>query len=131
MKAGPQLNALVAERVMGFKQFSQPPDYDGLHGGEPVLFPPGMDPVKSGYKYPPKGKVAFAALVPNYLNSIADAWPVVKELCTDGVEVQIHVDLLGTHVAVIDGEAVLADVTEKDAPYAICLAALKTKGVEL
>jgi hypothetical protein len=107
MEAGRELDALIAERVMGWRQtlFSNFPDQ---------LEPPD-EPGK-------------ARSVPHYSTDIAAAWLVVEKMrLTHWVEVLVYPELVfvragrlgDTHkVKVIRNEAATS-------PLAICLAALK------
>lgn len=140
MQPGRELDALVAEKVMGFKRFNQPPDYDGNYGGEPVLFPPGVVPEKSGWQWPPKGRVSMTSLTPRYSTSIADAWQVVeklrKEMCC--LKFYSDHDYIWECYGIKDDDDEdhnnLCIVTYKiyaqseSLPHAICLAALKAVG---
>jgi hypothetical protein len=64
MNPGRELDALMAEHVMGFKREKTPKDFDGNFGGEDILIPPGLD--HNNWVYPPKGKIALTYHVPQY-----------------------------------------------------------------
>jgi hypothetical protein len=112
MKAGRELDALVAERVMGW---TYKPFYNG--GGE----------------WSHNGKlVAFGGLdggsLPKYSSSIADAWQVVEKLKADGNNVWVE---WAGKVWVCGATSVFPDIEADTAPLAICKAALMVVGVEV
>lgn len=125
MKPGSELDALVAEKVMGWK-----PNYPG------------------GWPHPPKdvpNRKRFLnkdgeTVIPNYSTDIAAVWEVVNKMRENGFESY----LIGGPSAEVksgrmpsfgcrffDGNQKMAFVrSEADsAPHAICLAALKVVGV--
>lgn len=142
LQPGRELDALIAEKVMGFKRFNQPPDYDGNYGGEPVLFPPGMVPEKSGWQWPPKGKVSFAGFSPHYSTSIEEAWWVVERmrqrmccffLKSDGTACWECYGITDMNSEEHNNPIISqwnVYICVETAPHAICLAALKAMEVE-
>lgn len=75
------LDARIAERCFGWVRHGQPRDYDGQHGGEPLLLPPGvtLEQQLSGFTLPPKGKVHIGYFVPPY----SDGWGGAIRLLDD------------------------------------------------
>jgi hypothetical protein len=97
MKAGRELDALVAEKVMG-------------------------------------AKVVFVENVPYYSTDIAAAWEVMENLVStpgpNGDHHSVQVDYSGDVVVVIDeNEDWRVSAIAGTVPLAICLAALRAKGV--
>lgn len=76
MEAERELDALVAEKVFGYKRVKVPKDYDGLNGGTDVLIPPHFS---GQYSYPPRGKIALWHFVKDYSTDIYDAWEVTEK----------------------------------------------------
>lgn len=76
------LDAALAVALFGFREERQPPDYDGNHGGEPVLLQPGNHPDEpdNGWRWPVRGKVAFDSFVPRYSSDPAAALAVVEAM---------------------------------------------------
>lgn len=79
LPAGPELDRLIAEKVMGWTWFQVPKhDYDGpLPEQGKVLVPPGFDP--KGFEFPPKGVVGPGYFCGHFQPStnITNAWQVV------------------------------------------------------
>ena len=137
MKAGRELDALVAEKVMGWRWVQVPKDCDGLNEGR-CLAPVGLD--EKNHQWTPKGKISEYS-GPRYSTDIAAAWEVVEKLC---LSVCASAPGLGgkpasywVGFADMSGRFLVADlnnpsvVCEETAPLAICLAALKAVGVDL
>lgn len=131
MEAGRELDALVAEKVMGYEVFrSDHAEYvqgrDWADPGEPLYYPDGIE--------------RQAATVPEYSTDIAAAWPIAQKL---GLALVPQSDGDGFRWLATDVHAVnysnVITVEPKDgteysadtAPHAICLAALRAVGVEL
>jgi hypothetical protein len=76
------LDALVAEKVLGYRRYPVPPDYDGQNGGHDVLVPRGFDHHR--YTWPPYGSIPFTFFVPKYSSDIAEAWGVFESLTRRG-----------------------------------------------
>lgn len=127
---GRDLDALVAEKVMGYRREKAPPDYHGQNGGTDVLVPPGVD--HSTWAYPPVGRIGPTYFVPSYSTRTEDAWPVVEKLparCLITYDGRWHIreTLCVTH----HGDS--GEVTYSTRPFAsgdtlahaICLAALR------
>jgi hypothetical protein len=84
LPAGRELDALVAERVLGWHRVPQPKDYDGNYGGEPVLVPPGMQTIEqhtgSSYALPPRGCLHLAYFTPQVSTDLIAAWRLACRL---------------------------------------------------
>lgn len=126
-----ELDALVAEKVMGFRREKTPPDCEGKYGGEDVLIPPTIN--HKTWNYPPKGRIGLAYFVPHYSTDIA-AWN----------KVSIKIKEIGKQAEYLYALAELCGIEAKpnyqwseiwafiDAPLEKkCLAALKAKGIEV
>lgn len=114
MNAGPELDALIASKVMGWT--TQKAKSDGME------FDQWLEPASVGFvvQYRP----------PNYSTDIAAAWEVVEKLQarflrvdvsainSDGFTVKIWVSEYADHIYAMGDTA----------PLAICLAALKSVG---
>jgi len=117
--AGGEMDALVAERVMGWTRHPEKmhPSDNRTIGG--VLYcMPGYPPYDAG----------GANVVPYYSTDIAAAWQVVEHFKWRGVSLTIHPysSSKGYRVGVAIGPAEEWDYATADtAPLAICLAALK------
>jgi hypothetical protein len=103
MKAGKELDRLVAEKVMG-DMFANDPDTHGANG------------------YPP-----------NYSTNIADAWLVIEKVISNNefVYVNLSFDSVAWICEFCGDTTVGASGTldNPSAPYAICLAALSAVGI--
>lgn len=126
VKPGRELDALVAERVMGLKT----EDYAGLLVEK-------INPAN------PKGNYPLDYLIPRYSESIEAAWEVVEKIKTTGRELEIELtssaDNPNEWTCGIKWFEFFEDeeqqwgwfyFTQSTAPHAICLAALKAVGVE-
>jgi hypothetical protein len=104
-----QLDALVAEKVMGFT---------GLE-------------IHNGYLMRPTGELGVWEGVPYYSEYIEAAWEVVEKLVSDQVDVTIfqRANHAVCAITTIDGVE-LGNVSSNRAPRAICLAALEAKDRE-
>jgi Phage ABA sandwich domain len=128
LQPGRELDAAVAERIMGFRREKVPPDCNGLHGGTDVLVPPTIKP--GSWHYPGVGPIALTYFVPRYSTEIASAWLVAEKL---GLGI-IKVDY-GWMAFLDDGRGYTDDLTidvrldasstANTAPHAISLCALK------
>lgn len=81
-EAGRELDALVAERVMGYRRVADTTrDYDGVqHGGE-FLVPPTIADDQLHNYLPPFGGIPFDYFVgARYSARIIDAWQVVERM---------------------------------------------------
>lgn len=89
MEAGPEMDALVAEKIMGWKRV-QPPkwDYDGPlpDQGEVLASPCLIELINNGeYKWPPKGVIPFTFFInKRYSTDMAAAWEVVEKFTANG-----------------------------------------------
>lgn len=124
LKAGRELDALIAEKVMGWQEVRVGVGDDGIEGLMGV--PDSPDPWRSAY------------WVPAYSIDIAHAWQVVEKLRADCVFANIGPDPSeggGYNCQFHWGEGEddfdigVVDAEAPTAPHAICLAALKAVGV--
>ncbi len=111
-KAGKELDALVAEKVMGWKKLFKKdyPDSGDWRGLE------WMWREREGFMY------SEAQSTKPYSTNIAAAWEVVEKLRDDNFKIQEH----GTHWKVHFGAAWRGAET---VPHAICLVALDVVGL--
>lgn len=124
MKAGRELDALIAEKVMGLTRHDESYVAEGV--GKVLRFvwrDGGGTCVYSGDMF-----------LPHYSTNIADAWEVVEKLVStpgpNGDHHSVQVDYSGGAVVVIDeNEDWQVSAIAGTVPLAICLAALKAKGV--
>ena len=115
MKAGQELDALVAEKVIGWQ----------WNVDRSAFFPPGLHPMSN----------IFGHKVPQYSENIAEAWLVVEKLVKSG----FHFLLLksadsGRSIATFYlGPEDRSDTSKSadEAPHAICLAALEALRYEV
>jgi Phage ABA sandwich domain len=116
LKAGRELDALVAEKVMGWTQVrnSKPEGFSSLWRGRPP------------------GNLATLRTIPDYSTDISDAWKVVEKVDNrNGVAREMGV--LTASISRYDNGYTVrffnSGVTADTAPLAICLAALKAVAV--
>ncbi len=121
---GPELDQLVAERVMGWRR------------EEPERGPRRWRPPEDGKSHPARALYG----VPRYSTDIAAAWlvaerlglAVVPDLTGDGTgwyATDIQHVVFGDSVTMIEEER--GGVAGETAPYAICLAALVASGLDI
>jgi hypothetical protein len=137
MEAGPKMDALVAERVMGWERggaddhtrpaHRESKDFPGTilndfdsKGPHDYLTSPG-----------PGGRVYFcgcpsSADLPSYTTSIADAWEVVEKLRKNGTLELIDYGSEGWGLYYENRKAASVDAQAVTAPLAICTVALLT-----
>lgn len=103
MKAGRELDGLIAEKVMGLKVYGQ---FHETNRGVRIH-------------------------VPRYSTNIEDAWLVVEKL-KDKVDIGFFNDSLGNwNCKILDkSDWSLTEIEAETAPLAICLAALKAVDIE-
>lgn len=124
MEAGRELDALVAEKVMGLTRHDESYVTESIGKVLRFVWRDGCgDCVYSGDMF-----------LPRYSTNIADAWEVVERLVStpgpNGDHHSVQVDYSGDAVVVIDeNEDWQVSAIADTAPLAICLAALKAKGV--
>ena len=124
MKAGRELDALVAEKVMGLTRHDESYVTESIGKVLRFVWRDGCgDCVYSGDMF-----------LPRYSTNIADAWEVVEKLVStpgpNGDHHSVQVDYSGDAVVVIDeNEDWQVSAIASTAPHAICLAALRAKGV--
>jgi alkyl hydroperoxide reductase subunit AhpC len=107
MKAGRELDALIAERVMGWKV---------VYSDEPVV-------VSASFPYP----FPF-----NPSTDISDAWQVVEKLQSLGMTVHIIASKDGWYSVDVWVDGTLLYTSDAEtAPLAIVKASLKAKGVKI
>lgn len=121
MKAGREMDALVAEKVMGLV-LTCPVDARCDHS---VGTNRDGTSAKRNFCRWPDGKEHW---IPFYSTDIADAWQVVEKLKANGNNV--WVEWAGT-VWVCGTTSVFPDIEADTATLAICKAALKAVGVEM
>jgi hypothetical protein len=114
MEAGRELDALIAEKVMGWMRVNSPHKITGASGE-----PSGFEPIGGGY--------ATFAVVPHYSTGIAAAWLVVDAMRARGAAVLLRYDMAYAN----EWEAGFGVASDKfpsahapTAPHAICRAAL-------
>lgn len=142
-KPGPELDRLVAEKVMGLVpgvDFGQWPEHAWKKNADGTI-----DTCASDYEHhngpmcerccysycehcqdgPDKG-VPCVKEPPSYSTFVVRAWEVVEKMCALGFVVQINNDEHCTVARIIDknGDGI-ASAIEETAPHAICLAALR------
>lgn len=131
MEAGRELDALIAEKVMGWER------------GENWLIPPVGTPMRDNNwaaEWDEKGRPHW---LPRYSQDIEAAWQVVEKLRKDweylfinagngwGVECRTeHVDISPSNDITYQWTESTGNIHGDTAPLAICLAALKAVGVE-
>lgn len=135
-KPNRDLDALVAEHVLGFTRTTVGPDAKGQHGDDEVLVPPGFS--SPPFEWPRVGRVAFTYLVPEFSRNITEAWAIVEKLGRRGFNIQLN----GIHGEenyrarfFPVGEVKFCDNSldgacyefGRTAPLAICFAALRWK----
>lgn len=141
-EAGHELDALVAEKVFGYRWEGQPKDYDGNYGGEPVLLPPGETWETMESVLPRRGRIAPNGFIYRYSTDFAAAWRVVEELRPrfwTKIGVGLHIDTGARLHEVAMGRYAEADKPSEqiayrrgtDLPLAICLAALAAVTAEV
>ena len=144
MTAGRELDALVAEKVMGWQRFPYVLPGAGQHVDGDVVERWGATTVTVNYCPPGRVHVSTIRTVPFYSTSIDAAWTVVEKLRDTNASVELSayrhevkddVPLLN-RVAVWGGNAIgmetkVAETTAETMPLAICRAALAAVGVEV
>jgi hypothetical protein len=129
MEAGPELDALVAKKVMGWKL--EP--YTAYCGGTPEQAR--QEAIKQGWYYweDENGDEIPGQLEDNsFSTDIAAAWKVVELL---NKKFKTFVEFIGVNIPVMDWRVVLFSDSSpvvslgRTAPLAICRAALKAVGV--
>ena len=116
MDAGRELDALVAEKVMGYIP-SIPPDPEGM--------------LRPGKEYP--------VVAPHYSTDIAAAWPLADIIRKRWPAFQLHADAVygwrfssDDDYVSYDGSVIPdAEVYHDSMPLLLCLAALKAVGVSV
>lgn len=129
MDAGRELDALVAEHVMGWKRVDVPKDYDGQNAGVTLL-----PATPSSIGWDPKGAYALWHFCPYYSTDIAAAWLVVEKLVNEGKVFIVKGDGLRTGDYPLKWTVLCDNQPRTDAntaPLAICLAALKAVSYQL
>ena len=103
IEAGRELDAQVAEKVMGWRHVRETGPPDDLYGQEP-------------------GRSGTVYIVPHYSTDIGAAWAVVERL--RDIDCDLTIESAGNqwHVSLLVGAIV---GTAQAAPLAICRAALK------
>jgi hypothetical protein len=79
MKAGREMDGLIAEKVLGWFWKKVPPDADGKNYGSCLVSKTLSDLLDSGdWDWPKKGKIDKYAYCKNYSTNISDAFEVVN-----------------------------------------------------
>lgn len=138
MNAGRELDAVVAEKVMGWKRVVVPKDYDGLNAGVTLL-----PSTSIAIGWAPKGAYQLWHFCPLYSTDIAATWRVVEKL-KERSDLFPQISWLRVHDNAFQHRCEiwrndppskqygwLADVYADTLPLAICLAALTAVGVEV
>lgn len=111
MKPGKELDALIAEHVMGAKEVLAKPE------GATYLFR------KGDYLYEDP---------PSYSTEIAQAWEVLAVLAEKGWDYSVfNTEFEGIYCQFYTRERGYIESSAETAPLAICLAALKVVGIKL
>lgn len=122
MEAGRELDALVAEHIMGWRREKRHYTYVG----DRIILKPPVEPEKKnvyGYRYGIHIKGLWVAhQMPEFSTNIADAWTVVERM-HDLNEEQHSKWTRRLHAGLP-----LAELTATEAAYRICVAALATVG---
>lgn len=114
MKPGRELDALIAEKVMGWTRLE--------HSAPDALVPAGADPSQ-------RINLTF---VPRYSTDISSAWEVVEKLGAEGFSLHLKAHRHENppkgeeHEAFFWSNLVHREAFASTTPHAICLAALKT-----
>lgn len=127
-----EIDALVAEKIMGWTYRKPDPKYISAEGvGSYVGFilqPPKINECYE--RYTCAGQLTFYGYPPHYSTDIAAAWEVAEQM-----KLKLVVDGVFGFWRVIIGPVgernVFCVAEEETAPKAICLAALKAVGVEV
>ena len=112
MPAGREMDALVAEKVMGYEHCKDPAEYWGI-----------PDAPKDNKNWKHYSRIFFGD-PPKFSTDIAAAWEVVEKL--DGYARDEFHDIMGDECAMRD----LWELTSKKAALTICYAALQAVGYE-
>lgn len=105
MNAGRELDAAVAERVMGLQLQTVAKNHPFLADGTPLIAHP-----------------------PAYSTEIAAAWRVLDRLTSRAYTATVFVYLIGVTCRIECAGEVITQANAATAPHAICLAALKAVG---
>lgn len=121
MKPGPELDALVAEKVMGWK-------WENF--GKPMLAPPEQIIQITEFCDKHTGYREVNIYIPPYSTDISAAWQVVEKLKKDHVfSLKIAGNGTHAHVSFTDLDNKNYDPCD-NIPHAICLAALKAVSLD-
>lgn len=113
MKAGRELDILVAEKVMGW-----------FWENEILVSPIGDEKRQQGGVY----INGIPHSLPNYSTNIADAWQVVKRMKRKKYKVEIIETPVKSFCSISDSNYEIAESEAETVPHAICLAALDAMG---
>lgn len=118
LKAGRELDALIAEKVMGWKRGPKRQYIEG----ENWLLPDGASP-----HYREGAVGGLKAIIPSFSTDIAAAFEVFEKLAEQFADVGVHALSRGFWEAEIydESKAEWIRASARTAPLAICLAALK------
>ena len=133
MRPGRELDALVAEKVMGWHREPTPKDARGENGGDPVLLPPGHTIGTYG-GLPNLGRVHLAYFAPASSTEQDAAWRVWRNCRArfGYATLELHETPDGRIHAYFQDAQGDGPVGDGDTiAHAICLAALRAVGVDL
>lgn len=135
MKAGRELDALIAEKVMGWEVLTDELEIAKREGTPDLVDPQRWHRRKVWFKGNEKMACEECGTLPAYSTNITDAWEVVERLVStpgpNGDHHSVQVDYSGDAVVVIDeNEDWQVSAIADTAPLAICLAALKAVSQE-
>ena len=126
MEAGRRLDALIAEKLMGWHWVNSPPDIDGNYEGIPILIPPNLTLNDLEPVLPKRGPVGHVG-IPRFSTDIGSAWQLVERLATMEGPVSIAWGIYGSEgnkASVVTMYGPGPGVVAPTAPLAICRAAL-------
>jgi hypothetical protein len=134
MKPGPELDALVAEKVMELKEVKTAEEYAYLQNGGGDFFGKlyfcSCSLWNSTFKTHRPGRTI--PVVKSYSTSIEAAWRVVEAMQQRGWHLALEVGLLGCGATFLQDELkAVSDAMAPTTPEAICLAALRVLGVSI
>lgn len=123
MNASRELDKLIAEKIMGWTELEfKNPQYAGsveLYGAKP------------GERASPYTGAKAKYVVPKYSTDISAAWEVVEKLKWAEPEISWSDEQHCWHAMFRKGRSSGVSSGADTAPLAICLAALKTHGIEV
>lgn len=125
------IDAEIAERVLGYHREQVPPDVYGENGGTDVLLPPGKTLgilYNEGIQLPLKGAIHLAWFVPQYSKSLPDAIDLLKRFSPPRYYTRLVITDTGKWRCDIDfrgGDGPVCSAAHDDIHMAICLCLLE------